>query len=366
MGMQFTGGFLLGKNHKGTATIATAIGEDPEQDGFAATISKATLSDVVDFWIQMLGGGDPQIPLLDEIVIKNLSMSYTPNGMTTPSHTYPAGFTFDADIDIEMFGSFEIEAYLALNPKLFEIKMTMSPFKIMDLISVSGKDAEEGPLFHLQVASPSNANAKSLIEIDCKITFLFVTVEAVIDIRFPSVFNIDFQYTLLGISTQFNVVSSGVGDNTIFKISFEMGPSQKQKAREQVIKRDQQAAQKMQLQMKEEAQDAKKAEEAYIAALEQLKKTCKDAREAYDKYCNNLVTDCKNEKKNWKGIIAQTKKDVESVKGDLNGNYKALQKQYNTAITSAEYALSNLQVEAANQQVTNRNEKAKMETKLNT
>merc|ERR1712032_1590872 len=268
MGMQFTGGFLLGKNHKGTATIATAIGEDPEQDGFAATISNATLSDVVDFWIQMLGGGDPQIPLLDEIVIKNLSMSYTPNGMTTPSHTYPAGFTFDADIDIKMFGSFEIEAYLALTPQLFEIKMTMSPFKIFDLISVSGKDAEEGPLFHLQVG-----NGKSLIEIDCKVTFLFVTVEAVIDIRFPSVFNIDFQYTLLGISTQFNVVSEEVKDNTKFKISFEMGPSQKQKAREQVIKRVQQAAQKMQLQMKDEAQDAKKAEEAYIAALEQLKKT---------------------------------------------------------------------------------------------
>ena len=34
--------------------------------------------------------------------------------------------------------------------QLFEIKMTMSPFKILDLISVSGKDAEEGPLFHLQ------------------------------------------------------------------------------------------------------------------------------------------------------------------------------------------------------------------------
>merc|ERR1712032_1321194 len=136
--------------------------------------------------------------------------------------------------------------------------------------------------------------------------------------------------------------------------------------REQVIKRVQLAAQKMQLEMKEEAQDAKKAEEAYIAALEQLKKNLKDAQAAYDKYCNNLVTNCKEEKKNWQGIIAQTKKDVESVKGDLNGNYKALQKQYNTAINSAEYALSNLQVEAANQQVTNRNEKAKMETKLNT
>merc|ERR1712032_54872 len=107
---------------------------------------------------------------------------------------------------------------------------------------------------------------------DCKVTFLLVTVEAVIDIRPPSVFKFDFEYTLLGISTQFNVVSSGVGDNTKFMISFEMGPSQTQKAREQVIKRVQQAALKMQLQTNEEAQDLKKAEAVYDAALEQLQK----------------------------------------------------------------------------------------------
>ena len=39
---------------------------------------------------------------------------------------------------------------VCVRAQLFEIKMTMSPFKILDLISVSGKDAEEGPLFHLQ------------------------------------------------------------------------------------------------------------------------------------------------------------------------------------------------------------------------
>merc|ERR1712032_631291 len=144
-----------------------------------------------------------------------------------------------------------------------------------------------------------------------------------------------------------------------------MGPSQKQKAREQVIKRVQQAAQKMQLQIKEEAQDLKKAEAVYEAALEQLQKNLKDAREAYDKYCNNLVTDCKNEKKNWKGIIAQTKNDIESVKGDMNGNYKTLQKQYNKLKASAEYALSQLQGKVASQQEKNLIEKGKMATKLN-
>ena len=322
---------------KGRATIGCSFSENPAHDAFEATVEDATMSDIVKFNVEKFGIELPPIPLLNDILIKKLSVVYTPDGMQIGNHVYPAGFCFNADIVIGFFNNLEMQAMLTLSKELFEMKVQVSPFSLGGIIEVSGADGKNDALLHLKASKD-----EALIEVDCRVKFLFVTVATKINIRAPSTFDFMFNFDILGLSTKMHVLSEDDVDGKQFRISFEFGDSQRQEARQKVIDQVLGAAQQM---MDDAGTMAKKGEEcaaAYEEGVKQLKENLEAAVAAFDAYCDQMRDEMDEEEKAWDDALDEAEKDKDDCIDAMKNDHEHLQEVFENALADAQSGVTRI------------------------
>lgn len=123
--------FDFGK--KAGGMLAVSISENPEADGFAAEIKDATLEDIFQFALEMVGFSAQNLhfKLLREIEICELFVEFAPAGMTIAGTVYPAGFFLSASIFVA--GQDEVEAKVAITKTSLEIMCVLAPLKLRGL-----------------------------------------------------------------------------------------------------------------------------------------------------------------------------------------------------------------------------------------
>ena len=292
------GGFLVGD--KGHASITIALSENPLRDAFMATVEHATLSDIVLFAEKNILGLDlPDIPLLKEIEIKKLKMKYAPRGISIADIEEPPGILFDADVMINLFGGMEIKAYIEISPTVFMIDMSLSPFDLLGIIKVSSADGKGDAKLYCRV---SKDEAKMYI--DCKVTFLFVKIVTQIYIDAPKIFHFEFYF-----STGFfgGILLKANSTPDFFEVRFELGNTEREKAKMKTIKMVKEKAKKMMDDAVALAKELEGAEAAYKKGKEELKENLAEAQSKFNEYCDLLDKDLAEEQESWE----KTLKEVE-------------------------------------------------------
>ena len=300
------GSFDFGGAH---AEIDFTLSEDPADEAFRAEIDHTNLSDILTFGLQVVGLPHFEIPLLDEIIVNKLVLYFSSQKMVLGTKSYPAGFSFDADLVV--FGE-TVDAQLSLSGDQFKAELELSPFSLGP-VSVKGADGKN-PYFLLEGPDPAQ------ITIDCAVHFLAVDISTKINIKPPKIFDFDLEYDFLGSELAIHAHKEGDGD---FDLSFYLGDDQREQARQQVIQRVETAVQNLQQSAAETDVDAQRAENEYNAAMEVLNQGLTDAMNAFNDYCAKMKKTFDDEQDDLDKMRDDAENDINTVIADLKGNKKS-------------------------------------------
>ncbi|KAG8818384.1 hypothetical protein FRC19_010679 [Serendipita sp. 401] len=306
------------------ADIAVIMSEDPSQELLTGKIDHLTVPNLVHFFNEVTGLDIPEPPDFFDFNTVNLYMS---EGVTIGKQAYPAGFSFDASMNI--FGT-TLTAHAGITGGTFALNAAVDKIDIGPL-TISGHDGK--PL----TLDLTFGTTVQHLHFDGEIDFIGIKAATllVLDLQPSPAFSFDFLLSfteLLQFKVDAHMSGETVDVKDLSKLDFELHAEMEQHILDYI--RDQ---------VKAALEKARKTE---ISAFDSAQKTLLDAKAEYQKNLTSAQADMTSKYESWQkhsqDVHMASQRVIDGYTNQMNklqSNVDAERQKFNLALKDAEAKL---------------------------